>query len=549
MANILLGCEESQAVTKAFRELGMNAYSCDLVPCTGGHPEWHLQIDIFEAIQKEKWDLMIAFPPCFVGDTLITTYNGLIPIKDIKIGDMVLTHEGRWKNVTEVMSKKVDKVRYIKSSNSIDTYTTDDHPFFVKEKIKKNQISEPRWLDAKYLNTSCYTGFVQIPQKKYYKEIDDELLWLMGRYVADGYMRKNRRRPGKYEYLNICVGKHKLKLFEDHIKKYKYNISEQRTVYKIGFSNWEFLENFKDFGLGAKNKKIPIWILELPTYKLSIFLNGYLSGDGHFEDDKISASTISKELAIGLCDIFSKVFKLAPSINVNRRKTGFIEGRKVNINPLYTISIRTSTASGRRRNHIDENYMWGGVIKNEEIYSPDTIVYNLSVADDESYIANNCIVHNCTFLAGSGARWLYNKDGTTNVERHQKRSDALNFVSNLMSVDIPRIAIENPVGAISTHIRKPDQIIQPWMFGDSASKTTCLWLKNLPLLIPTNVVDKGEFFEFQDRKTGKLKKQPMWYYKALSNTKTKAERQTLRSKTFPGIANAIASQWSAVLND
>ena len=149
----------------------------------------------------------------------------------------------------------------------------------------------------------------------------------------------------------------------------------------------------------------------------------------------------------------------------------------------------------------------------------------------------------CTFLSVSGARHLYNKDGSANRERYEKQYEALEFVKKLMDADIPRIAIENPVSVISTKIRKPDQIVQPWMFGDSASKTTCLWLKNLPKLVATNVVDKGEFKEWVDKKSGKVKRQATWYYDALINAKTPEERRSLRSKTFKGIAQAIASQW------
>jgi hypothetical protein len=84
------------------------------------------------------------------------------------------------------------------------------------------------------------------------------------------------------------------------------------------------------------------------------------------------------------------------------------------------------------------------------------------------------------------------------------------------------------------------------MFGDEANKSTCFWLKGLPLLMPTDVVGKGEFFEFTTKK-GEVKKQPMWYYKALSEAKTPEQRRTLRSKTFQGMAKAIANQWSRVL--
>ena len=149
----------------------------------------------------------------------------------------------------------------------------------------------------------------------------------------------------------------------------------------------------------------------------------------------------------------------------------------------------------------------------------------------------------CTYLAVSGARWLYNKDGSKNEERWQKQAEALDFVLKLMKVPIKHIAIENPISVISSYIRKPNQIVHPYMFGDKASKSTCLWLKNLPNLEPTNIVSKGEYFEFKCRKTGKMKRQPKWYYEALQKAKTPEERRTLRSKTFQGIANAIADQW------
>ena len=149
----------------------------------------------------------------------------------------------------------------------------------------------------------------------------------------------------------------------------------------------------------------------------------------------------------------------------------------------------------------------------------------------------------CTFLAVSGARWLYNKDGSKNEERWKNQAEALDFVQRLMDAPIDKIAIENPISVISSNIRKPEQIIQPWMFGDKAQKSTCLWLKNLPLLEPTDIVEKGEFIEFISKK-GVKKKQPKWYFDALKNAKTPAERRTLRSKTFKGIAEAMAKQWT-----
>lgn len=168
----------------------------------------------------------------------------------------------------------------------------------------------------------------------------------------------------------------------------------------------------------------------------------------------------------------------------------------------------------------------------------------LQIAYDTSYDWDLMIAHPpCTYLAVSGARWLYNKDGSRNEDRWVKQAEGLAFVRKLLEAPIQYIALENPVSVISTQIRKPDQIVQPYHFGDEASKKTCLWTKNLPNLEHTDVVGKGEMIEWIG-KDGKTKRQPKWYYDALSKAKSPEERRTLRSKTFSGIARAMATQWS-----
>ena len=124
----------------------------------------------------------------------------------------------------------------------------------------------------------------------------------------------------------------------------------------------------------------------------------------------------------------------------------------------------------------------------------------------------------CTHLAVSGARHFHRKE--------REQAEALEFVRELMAAPIDRIAIENPVSVISSRIRKPDQIIQPWQFGHGEAKTTCLWLKNLPRLVATNVV------------SGRAARCHM-----LPPTK---DRWKIRSRTYPGIAAAMAAQWGEV---
>ena len=138
----------------------------------------------------------------------------------------------------------------------------------------------------------------------------------------------------------------------------------------------------------------------------------------------------------------------------------------------------------------------------------------------------------CTDLAVSGARHF--KEKIANGSQQQ----SIDFFMKLINANIPKIAVENPIGIMSSKFRKPDQIIQPYQFGHNVSKSTCLWLKNLSKLEHTNVVDKGEFKEWIDKK-GNKKRQHIWYYNALRQKNTGG----LRSKTFTGIAKAMANQW------
>jgi len=123
----------------------------------------------------------------------------------------------------------------------------------------------------------------------------------------------------------------------------------------------------------------------------------------------------------------------------------------------------------------------------------------------------------CTHLAVSGARWF--------TEKAQEQADALAFVRALLDAPVPMIALENPVSIISSKVRKPDQIVQPWQFGHGETKATCLWLKNLPKLTPTNIVEGRE---------ARIHKMPPG-----------PDRWRERSRTFSGIAEAMADQWGS----
>lgn len=144
----------------------------------------------------------------------------------------------------------------------------------------------------------------------------------------------------------------------------------------------------------------------------------------------------------------------------------------------------------------------------------------------------------CTYLTITGNRWFnIEKYGEKAKERIKLREDAIEFFMSFINADCKHIAVENPVGVMSTSYRKPDQTIQPYYFGDAFEKKTCLWLKGLPLLKPTNMVKPEERVKFASGKT-----MPKWYADCWSLSKE--ERSRVRSKTFDGIARAMSEQWS-----
>ena len=180
----------------------------------------------------------------------------------------------------------------------------------------------------------------------------------------------------------------------------------------------------------------------------------------------------------------------------------------------------------------------GGILENGEVLHIDGN-WDLMVAHPP-----------CTYLSVSGARWYYHPDDK-HLPTHERRphprfpnrrkhqEDALEFFIKLFESDIEKIAIENPVGIVSTRYQKPDQTVHPWMFGDEASKATCLWLKNLPQITPTRIVGKGERVVLSSGKS-----LPKWYSDSFHTSISTEQRRTLRSKTFQGFADAIVTQWS-----
>lgn len=149
----------------------------------------------------------------------------------------------------------------------------------------------------------------------------------------------------------------------------------------------------------------------------------------------------------------------------------------------------------------------------------------------------------CTYLTVTGNRWFnIDRYGEKAIERYRLRDEAAEFFMKFVQTKCPRIAIENPIGYMSTAFRKPDQIIHPYMFGDPERKATCLWLKGLPVLVPTKIVEPHIVRYKNGKGTGSA-----WHIETLKLPPK--ERAKERSKTFPGIAKAMAEQWAGKIKE
>lgn len=144
----------------------------------------------------------------------------------------------------------------------------------------------------------------------------------------------------------------------------------------------------------------------------------------------------------------------------------------------------------------------------------------------------------CTYLTVTGNKWFKPEFKHRFPDRHKQREDAIAFFKSMFECNIPRICLENPVGILSSVYRKPTQYVQPWQFGDPHSKKTGLWLKNLPELVPTKIVEP-QFYIYKDGR-----KDPIWHVESMRMKPL--ERMKYRSKTFQGIADAMAAQWGTL---
>lgn len=344
--------------------------------------------------QTPDFDLFTYSFPCTPAGTFVKTFAGYRKIEDIQIGDLVLTHKNRYMMVTKTMSRNAPSIFDIKGVGC-HIRLTGEHPLFV---LRDGKF---QWVKAKELRLTDKLTY-NIPQNETDVDIKENVLWLLGRYVADGWVN-----PHLYKSVEFGIGKEKEDGFKIHIPNGWDFKTTSKSCIEYRIANGEFQQLCLEFGCGATKKKLPHWIFDLPIDKLSVFLDGYFSGDGHLREIKKTKvqmfSSASKELVLGIQLCLLKVHKKVCSISVRH------DERKESFNDTWNAQMFLSDS------------LVQGIVEDKCCVAIRTIketkgsirVYNISVEEDESYTCDNIVVHNCQDISNAGVQRGFEKDSGT----------------------------------------------------------------------------------------------------------------------------------------
>lgn len=356
-----------------------------------------------------KIDLLIGGSPCFTAGTSILTKQGYKNIEDINIGDFVLTHTNTYKEVLNIGST-FNKTITVKAQGSLYTETTLEHPYLARVMTKKQRIprsfSKPEWIEAGKLTKNHYVGTPICQKEDNPLELTEEDCWIIGRYIADGHIRNDQRKErinGFYYSVILSVGESKLQAFKDRVKSSFSCYKHSESVYRCVFHSKRLVEVIKSIGCGqgAENKDIPGVLMALPKYLLKEVVDGYMSGDGSCSNGCYKATTISRKLALSLGRAITKVYEVGTSVSFSKRPPiCVIGGRTVNQKDTYLVSFYLDTKPTSKA-YIEDGIIWNP-IKSVNIVDETQLVYNLEVDEDNSYTANNVIVHNCQSVSNLG---------------------------------------------------------------------------------------------------------------------------------------------------
>lgn len=416
--------------------------------------------------------------PCFAKGTYILTEKGYIPIEDVSVGDKVLTHKGRWRKVTATMHRDGARLWDVNGFGILPTRTTAEHPYYVTKPGQPMEFKKVEQLDDSWYSTMVLPGAES-------SEYSKEIWWIIGRYLADGWRVERKDRPSGGRIV-FAISDDKREEFEHRLREAKLHgtYTKGRTCGKYHVCNNKLYEYLEKFGKYAHGKRIPREALCLPREKAEYFFNGYMSGDGR--SDREEATSTSAALILGMCIIAQRLGKSVPAVYYTRRdEKCIIQGRECRQRDTYTFRISSKSVKG----HYRARYVC------RELYQPTEsddfgTVYNISVEEDNSYVANGAIVHNCQDISVAGKQAGFQGNRSSLFFRvmylvgQLKEEDKPTFlfienVKNLLSVnggwDFARLLIEMEQGGYDAEW----QVLNSKDFGVPQNRERCFIIGHL----------------------------------------------------------------------
>ena len=416
--------------------------------------------------------------PCFAKGTYILTEKGYIPIEDVSVGDKVLTHKGRWRKVTATMHRDGARLWDVNGFGILPTRTTAEHPYYVTKPDYPMEFKKVEQLDDSWYSTMVLPDAESDGYSK-------EMWWIIGRYLADGWRVERKDRPSGGRIV-FAISDDKRTEFEQRLREAKLHgtYTKERTCGKYHVCNNQLYEYLEKFGKYAHGKRIPREALCLPREKAKYFFDGYMSGDGR--SDREEATSTSAALILGMCIIAQRLGKSVPAVYYTRRdEKCVIQGRECRQRDTYTFRISSKSVKG----HYRARYVC------RELYQPTEsddfgTVYNISVEEDNSYVANGAIVHNCQDISVAGKQAGFQGNRSSLFFRvmylvgQLKEEDKPTYlfienVKNLLSVnggwDFARLLIEMEQGGYDAEW----QVLNSKDFGVPQNRERCFIIGHL----------------------------------------------------------------------
>jgi len=388
----------------ACQQLGVTEYGVEKMPAAQETRRLNGMTTVYDDVwdidkaEGLKFDTLWASPPCFTAGAPVVTKRGIVAIENVVVGDRVLTHMGRWRAVTDTMSREAETVTFGNITS------TPDHPFYAATQWRKwdNESRRYRWGvgPAEWVDAKDTKGkFLSIPISS--EGVRDVAVpsnlswWLIGRWLADGWGQSKRGE------ICIAVGAGKEVEFESYAGQ-NWKPYQMRSVTRYVLHDRKAIEWLNsNFGSGAAGKTLPGEILGMEKIWRQHLLEGYLSGDGTKTRSGWNANTVSLNLATGIKLLAESLGFTTSLIHVETPATTIIEGRVVNQANYWSIRINENTG---RYSRSDALHRWVKQRK-DVVNSGRQVVYDITVEEDHSFVCWGYVVHNCqTFsVAGKGS--------------------------------------------------------------------------------------------------------------------------------------------------